>query len=66
MSDNTDLVLRGFFSLSETEQETFVNELKRYLKNSPVNKKIQEDLFNKSLGHIITGPYPSSCPCCKR
>ncbi len=60
------LVLRGFTSLSSTEQRQFVKQLNEYISAQESQRRALKEGFEKRAS-LSLGPLdPGGCPCCGR
>jgi hypothetical protein len=63
MTQNIELVLKGFLSLSRTEKNEFIRELNLWLSAGKTEKECQLILKSKQAS-VVLGPTGSVCPCC--
>lgn len=67
MTDRAKLVLHGFFQLSLSERQDFIDELNRYQRErDQTAKKSLERTNETDFNRIVSGPISSGCACCGR
>ncbi len=59
MTNNTELVYKGFLRLSEDEKNVFIDEINRYLR-----KDVSERTIIAKQERITLGPLSTACVCC--
>jgi hypothetical protein len=67
MTSKAILVLHGFFQLSSTEKQEFIEELNRYQRESDQGaRKSIEHKNDVDFNRVVSGPVGVACGCCGR
>lgn len=68
MTNKTKLALRGFFDLSQSERQEFIDKVNEFLKSPDADeRRLLREGIEKQAEKIMTGPLDSGgCPCCGR
>ncbi len=66
MTDRAELVLHGFLSLSSSEQQDVLDEIRRINNTDPTTRKSYERKHEGEFNRIVSGPISSGCACCGR
>ena len=66
MTQNSNLVFRGYIKLSRQEQLEVIDALNEYEKAQTELKKSIKEGIEKTAAGIYLGPVGGACPCCGR